>query len=70
MIGDGPGHDRAWIMIADLALLGGIATRKGEATELVRTVVKDREAVLVGLLDVFTHCVRRAGLSFRQTRTG
>jgi hypothetical protein len=69
MIGDGPGHDETWIAIADRALMGGIVASQAEGDELVRTVVRDREAVLLGLLHVFTDCVLRAGLTFRETRT-
>lgn len=67
IVGDGPRHDESWFALGDVALMQGMAASQAEADELVRTVVTDREAVLVALLDVFSRCVRRAGLSVRDS---
>lgn len=64
MAGDSARHDESWIALGDVALMQGMHGSQAEADSLVRTVRSDREAVVVALLKVFTHCARRAGLSY------
>jgi hypothetical protein len=66
MIGDGSAHDEGWMAVGDIVLMQGIHQSQADADELTRTVVRDREAVLVALVQVFTNVTKRAGLTYRQ----